>query len=94
MAYAKRVDDNQSEIITYLRCIPGITVMDLSAVGAGCPDIAVGFMGRNYFFEIKDGNKSPSRRTLTKVQSEWHSMWRGQARVIICVDDILETLGI
>ena len=77
MTYAKRVDDNQREIIKYLRCIPGITVMDLSAVGAGCPDIAVGFMGRNYFFEIKDGNKK-----LTDGEKKFHNLWPSKVHII------------
>lgn len=48
----KRVDANQRSIVADLRAI-GATVEDLHEVGDGCPDIAVGFRGQNYLFEIK-----------------------------------------
>ena len=68
--------------------------MDLSAVGSGCPDIAVGFRGDNYIMEIKDGNKSPSRRQLTPAQRGWFDEWTGQAAVVKSVDEAFALLGV
>lgn len=60
----------------------GCTVQDLASVGGGCPDILVGFRGRNLCLEIKDGSKPPSARTLTPEQRVWHHEWRGQVLVV------------
>ena len=94
MSRAKRVDTNHADIVATLRRIPGCSVMDLSAVGSGCPDIAVGFQGRNFLIEIKDGNRSPSRRKLTPAQVDWHNEWMGQAVVVKCADEALGVIGI
>ena len=51
MKRAAKVDDNQSEIVAALRKV-GCTVLILSSVGRGCPDIAVGRAKQNYFLEI------------------------------------------
>ena len=45
MRRAARVDANQPELVAQLRGIPGLTVQHLHAVGAGCPDLLVGYMG-------------------------------------------------
>jgi len=82
MAYAKRVDANHKAMVAHIRRIPGTTVLDLSAVGHGCGDILVGWKGRNYLIEIKDGEKPPSRRRLTKDQETFHAEWTGQICVV------------
>ena len=48
----KRVDDNQTKIVKELRG-EGMTVQHLHGVHGGCPDIVVGYKGKNYMFEIK-----------------------------------------
>ena len=80
MRRAAKVDQNQPEIVAALRKI-GATVQPLHGVGAGCPDILVGYRGRNLLVEIKDGSKPPSARKLTPDQVEWHINWRGQVAV-------------
>ena len=50
----KRIDANQPEIVDGLRRI-GATVRSTATIGIGFPDICVGFRGKNYLFEIKDG---------------------------------------
>ena len=42
-----RTDANHQEIVAALQTI-GATVQDLSQVGAGCPDILVGYKKQNY----------------------------------------------
>ena len=73
----KRVDDNQKTIVGALRK-EGMTVQHLHAVGKGCPDLLVGWKGRNVLLEIKDGVKSWK---LTPDQIIWHHNWQGQ----VCV---------
>jgi len=63
----KRVDNNQVQIVKALRDM-GCTVEHLHAVGKGCPDIVVGFKGKNLLLEIKDGDK----KVLTPDQVNWH----------------------
>jgi hypothetical protein len=74
---AAKVDRNQAEIVAALRDI-GATVQPLHAVGAGCPDLLVGFRGVNYLIEVKDWQKPPSQRKLNDFQVEWHGGWKGQ----------------
>ena len=90
---AAKVDHNQRAVVAALRGV-GASVVHLHAVGRGCPDIAVGFRGRNWFFEIKDGAKPPSDRKLTPAQVEWHRSWRGQVSVILNADDALRVIGV
>lgn len=92
MRTAAKVDRNQPEIVAALRRV-GATVLVLSAVGRGCPDIVVGYHGVNYFIEIKDGEKPPSERRLTPDQVEWHGKWRGRAGVAETMDDALRIIG-
>ena len=82
MARAKRVDDNHKAMVAHIRRLPGASVLDLSAVGNGCGDILVGWKGKNILIEIKDGEKTPSRRRLTKDQEYFHANWAGQITVV------------
>jgi len=84
---AKRIDDNQNQIVKAFRD-RGCTVLVMSMVGKGAPDIAVGIEGRNWFFEIKDGEKFLSQQKLTKHEKEWHDNWKGQVDVISSIEDI------
>ena len=78
---AARIDENQPEIVKALRDIY-CKVEILSTVGQGVPDLLVGDRGVNYLLEVKDGNKSPSRRKLTDDEQTWHDEWRGQVTVV------------
>lgn len=71
----------------------GASVSVTSAVGKGFPDIVVGYRGKNYLMEIKDGAKPPSKRKLTKPEQEFMDRWRGDYRVVESTDDALETIG-
>ena len=71
-----RVDDNQVEIVGVLRG-HGATVVSLANVGAGVPDLLIGYGGISYLAEVKDGRKAPSRRTLTEDQAYFVETWQG-----------------
>jgi len=88
MRRAAKVDDNQSDIVAVLRKL-GASVQPLHAVGQGCPDLLLGYKGKNYLVEVKDGAKPPSARKLTKDQVIWHGKWHGQVVILTSIDDVL-----
>lgn len=91
MRRASKVDANHAEIVSALRSA-GATVQSLAAVGAGCPDLVVGYRGKNYLMEVKDGAKNPGQRLLTRAEIEWHLAWAGQVRVVESVEEALAVL--
>ena len=84
---AKRTDSNQTVIVKCLRKL-GCSVQILSDVGKGCPDIVVGYRGRNFLFEIKDGEKPPSARKLTEYEQYFFDTWNGQVCIINSTDEV------
>lgn len=85
----RRTDSNQSAIVTALRAV-GATVVDLSAVGRGVPDLLVGFRGQTYLLEVK--NKLGRNRT-TADQEVFYEWWRGTPAVIVyTTDDALKAI--
>jgi len=88
MKQAAKVDANQPEIVDALKDI-GCTVLHLHQLGKGAPDILVGFRGNNWLFEIKDGNKPPSKRKLTDMEAIFHRDWRGQVAIVKTVDEAI-----
>ena len=89
-----RTDANQKEIIEQLRSIAGISVFPTHQLGSGFPDIAVGYRGRNFFFEIKNPDLYPSERRLTEDEVKFFERWQGQVDEVLYVEDILEVLGL
>lgn len=87
-----RTDANHGEIVKALRQV-GASVQDLSQVGGGCPDIAVGHHGLTLMLEIKDGAKAPSARKLTPDQAIWHNNWQGHVAVVSSVDEAMDALN-
>ena len=92
MRRAAKVDANQREVVAALRGA-GATVQLLHAVGAGCPDLLVGYRGANWLIEVKDGLKPPSKQTLTPDQEIWHRDWRGQSAVVNSPEAALALIG-
>jgi len=83
-----RVDSNQKQIVTDLRKL-GYSVLHTHQL-KNCFDILVGFNGKNYAFEIKDGNKPPSQRKLTPGEEKFFNTWYGQVSKVESVDQIVE----
>ena len=69
---AKRVDCNQKDIVHALKTF-GVTVVDLSGVGKGCPDLLIGFKGTTYLIEIKKNSKAK----FTPQQLQFNELWAG-----------------
>jgi hypothetical protein len=92
MTQVHRADDNQSEIVKALRKA-GVSVLVLSQVGGGCPDLLIGFTdvldGYNLLLEVK----MPNGR-LSPEQKAWHDDWKGLKPIVVrSVDEALEACG-
>ena len=92
MRRAARIDENQPGIVNALRSI-GASVQTLHDVGDGCPDLLVGWQGRNYLIEVKNPAKPNSDQRLTPEQDRWHIEWRGGVSVARTVEDALAAIG-
>ena len=84
---AKRVDTNQKEIVKRFRAY-GLSVLMMSSLGKGAPDIAVGCGGLTFFFEIKNGANPPSKQRLTPCEQEFKDNWKGHYSIIKSVDEV------
>jgi len=62
--YARRTDSNHCQVIETLEAC-GWYCLDTSRAGFGAPDVIAARGGHVWFVEIKDGAKSPSKRSLT-----------------------------
>ena len=62
MIYARRQDANQTALIGAFEKL-GCSVLDLSRVGSGCPDLAVSVHGNTVLVEVKteEGKLSPEQ---------------------------------
>lgn len=76
-----KIDGNQTAVVKHLR-ERGCSVQSLAEVGKGCPDLLVGYQGRTFLIELKNGDKPPSGRALTPDEIGWHDRWSG-ARVLV-----------
>jgi hypothetical protein len=85
--YARRVDENQGEIVTALRDY-GATVRVVTQ-GDGLPDLLVGYTNPDsltkytLLLEVKDGNKPPSARKLTPPEEKFFFEWTGGLLAIV-----------
>ena len=72
MAYAKKVDKNQGDVVKALRKM-GADVFLLHMVGGGIPDIMCAYAGHTILIEIKDGED----KKLTPQQLTLFANWKG-----------------
>lgn len=89
MGYKRhRSDTNQNDIVDYLRST-GRSVVVLSQVGAGCPDLLVGNHGHNILMEVKTKTGK-----LSETQIEFMNGWRGRTPYVVrSVEDVKELFG-
>ena len=85
---ARKIDANQPEIVKGLRAI-GCSVAVTSSAGDGFPDLVVGYYGRNWLIEVKDGAKPPSRQKLTPEQEQFFIGWHGQIDIVTSLDEAI-----
>lgn len=89
MRRAAKRDDNHAEIVAALRKA-GALVLDLGAVGGGCPDLLTYSYSGFRLLEIKDGAKPPSDRKLTPDQVKFHAVW--PVSVVTSVQEAIEAV--
>src|SRR5512139_2403796 len=95
-----RVDANHAEIVSALR-EAGVSVVDLSGVGQGCPDLLCGWCGHSFVLEVKrplgprtDAEGHDDEVDLTDAQIRFASSWRGSRIWIVrSVKDALDVFG-
>ena len=63
LGHSGRVDNNHTAIVLALRAI-GATVQSLASVSGGCPDLVVGYHGRNVLLEV----------TQVQIEESFHAM--------------------
>ena len=85
--FKKKVDSNQAQIIADLKKI-GVSVLNLSRVGGGCPDILVGWQGKNILIEIKT-----AKGNLNDLQIEFFKEWKGPKFVCKSINEIIEIIN-
>jgi hypothetical protein len=91
---AGRTDANQTRIVNALRDV-GASVAITSGAGDGLPDLLVGFRGDTFLLEIKDGDKPPSKRKLTRDEQWFVDHWTGRPVVIVTDEaEALRALGL
>lgn len=83
MRMRARVDRNHAEIVDALRQM-GCSVQSLAVVGKGCPDILVGYSGRNVLLEVK-----APKGTATSDQLTWGATWSGQFGIVRTVEEAM-----
>lgn len=98
MSRAKRVDNNQADIVQALRQA-GYSVQDLSRMGQGVPDLLVAgtcpcahcgvLLRQNKLIEVKS-----ERGALTPDERAWHIAWRGPIAIARSIDDALAAVGV
>ena len=89
---ARRVDSNHADIVAGLRSV-GARVLDLSAVGKGCPDLAVAFRGRCTMLEVKRSDGPPSKAQQNDAQREFQASWAAPYVVVRTIEDALVAIG-
>lgn len=93
MRLRARRDANHAEIVAALRAA-GRLVLDLAAVGHGCPDLLAAWGGGMVLLEIKDGSKPPSARKLTADETAFHTLWGRHVVVVSSVAEALAATGV
>ena len=88
MRRAARTDANHTEIVKAIKSC-GFVVHDTSAVGGGFPDLTAWRATHGVvLIEVKDGNKPPSKRTLTPDQIKFARQF--PVTVITSVSDVIK----
>lgn len=82
-------DANHDEVVRTLQAV-GVEVLDLSAVGHGCPDLLVSWRGVNVLVEVKNAQ---GRNRMEATQAMFHNRWRGPLIIARSGMEALELLS-
>lgn len=89
--YARRIDDNQNEIVKLFRKL-GAKVLILSHVGRGCPDLLIMYNKKLHLVEVKDGSKPLSAQKLTDDEQKFIAIWSDVVTIVRCENDAIQLL--
>jgi hypothetical protein len=78
---AHKVDENQAKIVAALRRV-GATVLVMSELGHGAPDLAVGIFKRTFFLEVKNPDQPKSAQSLTADEAIFADSWKGHYAIV------------
>jgi hypothetical protein len=87
MTYARRTDENQSEVVAAIQKVGGV-VTYLYRVGEGVSDLLVSFRNTWTVFEVK----KDSRQKLTPDQIKWIGAQRAPVYVVTSGADAVTIL--
>jgi endogenous inhibitor of DNA gyrase (YacG/DUF329 family) len=94
MKYGLKKDANHNEIVEALKIV-GASVIDMSSVGNGFPDLIVGFRSQTLLMEIKNPKTGYGKRGLNKNQQKWKEYWLGGSFCVVdSVDSALRAIGV
>lgn len=93
MRKGAKKDANHAAIVAAL-IKAGCSVLDLSMVGGGMPDILAGIAGKNYLIEIKNPDTYYGRKGLSKRQREFAEKWIGEIFIVRSIDEALVVVGL
>jgi Holliday junction resolvase len=80
---AARVDNNHAEIVSEFKRL-GVSVIDLSRVGGGVPDLCVGVAKETALVEVKKNAKAK----FTPDQLDFMTWWNGRPVYRVnCIED-------
>jgi len=89
---AAAIDENQPAIVKELRKL-GYSVQ------TGMDDIAVGYNGKTYWFELKDPAKTLNKNgdykagAIKESQIKLHAEWKGHYSIVHSIEQILAELN-
>lgn len=86
-------DSNHKAIVDALKAI-GCSVLDLAAVGGGCPDILAANASRTVLMEIKRpgviGKKAGKlRASVVEKQTKFREAWRGPIATVTSIEEAI-----
>jgi hypothetical protein len=87
-----RVDANQKALTELWRKM-GVTVLILSGVGHGSPDLLLGVDGVNVLVELKNGKLPLSAQKLTELEQKFFDEWKGQVCIVRNETDAIGIIG-
>src|SRR3990167_2302049 len=85
----KNIASNKAEIVQILKKVPGLSVLDLSELEEGCPDLLIGYKGFNHLIEIKNSDSKESGTLQTERRKIFFDGWLGQIIIASDIDAIL-----
>lgn len=87
--YGVKKDHNHADMVEAFRKL-GVSVLDLSTMGRGVPDLIVWCCQRYLLVDVKNRKTGYGRRGLNKNQKEWADDWTGgPVYLVYDLDDVI-----